>query len=1067
MKRIIAWFADNGVATNLLMSLIVVAGVVTLFGIKQEVFPEFSAETVVVRVPYPGAAPEEVEEGIVIRIEENIQDLDGIEEIRSIAGENLATVLVEAERGADVQRLLNDVKSRVDSIDTFPEEAEKPIIEEPVIRKQVLEVALSGDADEYTLKRLGERLRDDLTALPGVNQVELVSVRPYEISIEVSEEALRRWGLTFDQVAEAIRRASLDLPGGKVSTAGGEILLRSQRQAYVGREFEELPLLSLPDGSRLHVGDVATVVDGFADAERWAVFDGKPAVLVQVFRTGDQSALEVGDAVDRYLIDARARMPEGVELTVWQDRTRILESRLDLLLENGRAGFALVVLVLALFLKLRLAGWVSLGIPISFLGAIALMPTLDVSINMVSLFAFLVVLGIVVDDAIVVGENIYTHYQNGEAGLTAAVEGTAEVITPVVFAVLTSVAAFAPLLAVSGVMGKIMRVIPLIVIPTLLFSLVESLLILPNHLSHLEHDGRPDRRHPIAKGWRQLQAAFARALRFVIERSYKPTIEWTLEWRYLTLATILTLLLVTLGVVGGGWIKFEFMPSVEADNTAAYLTLPQGTPAEETSRRLAQVENAARQLAGELDEKYGGRPIRHIMTTIGDQPFRTAAGHAAFDVSADFSAGHKGEVNLELAPAEERQITSTEIASLWRSRTGTIPDAVEMVYSSSLFSSGEAINIEVSGPDVDRLRRFAARLREELATYPGVQDVSDSFRAGKKELELSVTAEAEAAGLSQAELARQVRQAFYGEEAQRIQRGRDEVKVMVRFPEAHRRSLADLENLRLRTPDGGEIPFGTAAAIASSRGPASIQRTDRRRVINVTADVDRIRGNANEVISDLRVHVLPRLLADFPEIRYSLAGEQEEQRESLAGLTQGFLIALIVIYALLAIPFKSYLQPLIVMSAIPFGLIGAILGHLVMGKNLSLLSMFGLVALTGVVVNDSLVMVDFINRAYRGGMPLSAAIRTAGAARFRPILLTSLTTFAGLTPLLLERSMQAQFLIPMAISLAFGVLFATFITLVLVPSLYAILEDFTGLFRGARERHSGAGVGVAEPAVES
>ena len=1064
MKRIIAWFADNGVAANLLMSLIIVTGVITLFGIKKEVFPEFSAETVVVRVPYPGAAPEEVEEGIVVRIEEKIQDLDGIKEIRSIAGENIATVLVEAERGANVQRLLNDVKSRVDGIDTFPEEAEKPIIEEPVIRKQVLEVAISGAADEHTLKRLGERLRDNLTALPGVNQVELVSVRPYEISIEVSEEALRRWGLTFHQVAQAIRRTSLDLPGGKVSTEGGEILLRTQGQAYVGREFEELPLLTLPDGTRLHVGDVATVVDGFADAEQWSVFDGKPAVLVQVFRTGDQSALEVADEVDAYLVEARAQMPEGVELTVWQDRTRILESRLDLLTKNGRAGFALVVLVLALFLKLRLAGWVSLGIPISFLGAIALMPFLDVSINMVSLFAFLVVLGIVVDDAIVVGENVYTHYQKGKAGLAAAVDGTTEVITPVVFAVLTSVAAFAPLLAVSGVMGKIMRVIPLIVIPTLLFSLVESLLILPNHLSHLEHDGKQERQNPIARGWRRLQSAFTNGLRFVIERSYKPTLEWTLEWRYLTLAAMVAMLLVTFGVAGGGWIKFEFMPSVEADNTAAYLTMPQGTPAHETARRLAQVENTAREIARELDEQYGGQPIRHLMTTIGDQPFRTAAGHAAFDISADFSASHKGEVNLELAPAEEREITSSEIASLWRQRTGTIPDAVEMVYSSSLFASGEAINIEASGPDVDRLRQFAALLREELGTYPGVQDISDSFRAGKRELELAITAEAEAVGLSQADLARQVRQAFYGEEAQRIQRGRDEVKVMVRFPEAHRRSLGDLENLRLRTPGGGEVPFSTAAHITSSRGPASIQRTDRRRVINVTADVDRIRGNANEVIADLEANVLPTLLADFPEIRYSLAGEQEEQRESMAGLAKGFLIALMVIYALLAIPFKSYFQPFIVMSAIPFGLIGAILGHLVMGKNLSLLSMFGLVALTGVVVNDSLVMVDFINRAYRGGMPLADAIRTAGAARFRPILLTSLTTFAGLTPLLLERSMQAQFLVPMAISLAFGVLFATSITLVLVPSLYAILEDFKRVFRSALGRQPAPKVPVAEPA---
>lgn len=1042
MRRIIAWFADNGVAANLLMVLMIAMGALTLIGVKQEVFPEFDAETVVVRVPYPGAAPEEVEEGVVVRIEERIQDLEGIKEIRSVAAENFATVFVEAVEGSDIQKLLNDVKSRVDAIDTFPEEAEKPTIEQPIIRRQVLEIALSGRADERTLKRLGERLRDELTALPGITQVELVSVRPYEISIEVSEEALRRWGLTFSQVAEAIRRSSLDLPGGKVETRGGEILLRTEGQAYIGREFEDLPLLTLGDGTRLDIGDVATVVDGFADADQWSRFDGRPAVLVQVFRTGDQAALTIAATVEEYLEDARTRMPEGIDLTIWQDRTRILQSRLDLLIRNGRAGFILVLLVLALFLKLRLAGWVALGIPISFLGAIALMPVLDVSINMVSLFAFIVVLGIVVDDAIVVGENIYTRYQQGAAGLSAAVSGTTEVVTPVVFAVLTSVAAFAPLLAVSGVMGKIMRVIPLIVIPTLLFSLVESLLILPNHLSHLHHGDGDRPRTFVGRAWERVQTAFARGLDFAIRRSYEPSVAWAIRWRYLTLAGMVAVLLITIGIVAGGWIHFTFMPAVEADNSAAYLTMPQGTPAVSTADMLRQIETAAFELAAELEQEYGDQPIRHVMTTVGAQPFRSAAGHAAFSLSADGSSSHLGEVNLELSPAEERLVTSTEVATRWREKVGSIPDAVELVYSSSLFSTGEAINIELSGADVGRLRSFAVALRDELATYPGTQDISDSFRAGKKELELRITPEAELAGLTHAELARQVRQAFYGEEVQRIQRGRDEVKVMVRYPESQRRSLGDLEELRLRTPTGSELAFATAAQIAVARGPAAIQRTDRRRVINVTADVDKLRGNANEIIGDLEGSVLPRLRQDFPGISYSFAGEQQEQRDSLRGLARGFSIALLAIYALLAIPFKSYFQPIIVMSAIPFGLIGALLGHVVMGKNLSLLSMFGIVALTGVVVNDSLVMVDFINRSYRGGLPLAKAIRTAGIARFRPILLTSLTTFAGLTPLLLERSMQAQFMVPMAVSLAFGVLFATFITLILVPALYAILEDF-------------------------
>ncbi len=1053
---VIGWFANNGVAANLLMILIVVGGAVTLLGVKQEVFPEFSSDVVSVRVPYPGAAPEEVEEGVVVRVEERLQSLEGIKEIRSTASENMGTILVEAQQGADLQKLLNDVKSRVDGIDTFPEEAEEPVIEEAVLRRNVVQVAISGDTDERTLKRLADRIREDLLAIPGITQVGLRATREYEISIEVSEEALRKWGLTFAEVAGAVRRSSLDLPGGRVSTAGGDILLRTEGQAYRGEEFERLPLLTLADGSRVELGDVARVVDGFAETDRWSRFDGKPAALVTVSRVGDQSALDIAAKVQGYLEEARPRVPEGIELTVWLDRTRDLRSRLDLLLKNGLMGFLLVVLVLALFLKLQLAAWVSLGIPISFLGAIAFMPSLDVSVNMISLFAFIIVLGIVVDDAIIVGENIYSHHLNGSEKLEAAVNGTREVLVPVVFAVLTGIAAFAPLLAVTGTIGKIMRVVPLIVIPTLIFSLLESLLILPHHLSHLKR--RREKVHTgLSRYWYATQAAVARGLELAIRRVYQPVLERALEWRYLTVAAMAALLIITAGTVAGGWVRFNFMPAIEANNIAGFLTMPQGTPAADTARALERLEVAARELAEELDEEYGGHPVRHSLSSIGDQPFRNSEGPGSLTVAADSSAAHLGEVNLELAPAEERAIGSSEIARRWRHKVGAIPDAVELTYTASLFSSGEAINIELSGPDVERLRRFATSLKDELRSYPGVQDIADSFRAGKKELELTVTPAAEAAGLTQAELARQVRQAFYGEEAQRIQRGRDEVKVMVRLPEEDRHSLRALESLRLRTAEGDEIPFSAAATAELNRGPAAIQRKNRRRIVNVTADVDVNRGNANEIIADLRTAVLPRLLADHPGVRYSLEGEQQEQRETMIGLAKGFGVAMLVIYALLAVPFKSYFQPLIVMSAIPFGLIGAVWGHLVMGLDLAILSMFGVVALTGVVVNDSLVMVDFINRSYRAGTPLAQAIRTAGSSRFRPILLTSLTTFVGLSPLLLERSLQAQFLVPMAVSLAFGVLFATFITLLLVPSVYAIQEDLRALWQRLLRRDAETG----------
>ena len=1062
MKRVITWFAENGVAANLLMVFIIAIGVMTIGTIRQEVFPEFSTDVVSVVVPYPGAAPEEVEEGVVIRVEEAVQDLEGIKRITSTANENAGAVLIEIDNGVDINKMLNDVKGRVDGIDTFPEEAEEPQIEEVIARQQTLDVAISGDADERSLKRLGERVRDDLVAIPGITQVVLAAVRPDEISIEVSEEALRRYGLTLDEVANAVRRSSIDLPGGKVETAGGEVLLRTEGQVYRGTEFEQIPIRTSQDGRRLLLGEVAHVVDGFADADRWSRFNGKPAVVVQVFRVGDQAALDIAGKVREYVETMQNQVPEGIELTVWQDNSLILRSRLDTLISNGRTGFILVLLVLALFLKLRLAGWVSLGIPISFLGAFAMMPHFGVSVNLLSLFAFIVVLGIVVDDAIIVGENIYSHFQRGSEGIKAAVDGAYEVGTPVVFAVLTSVAAFAPLLMVSGVFGKLMRVIPVVVICCLAFSLIESLLVLPNHLSHLKH-GEQNRSSRLGQLWQRVQRGFSQGLERVIERGYRPLIQRAIAWRVSTVAIAITLLMLTFSLVTAGWIKFNFFPPIEADNVAAYLTMPQGTPASVTAEAIDEIERVALDLQREYSDDES-EPIRHILTSIGNQPYRSAqtAGPGA---PQDLSATHVGEVTLELAPSEERTISSGDLANIWRERVGPIADAVELAYSASLLSSGAAIDVQLSGRDIESLRTYSERLKSELAQFPGVRDITDTYRAGKQELELQITAEAEAAGLTQIDLARQVRQAFFGEEAQRIQRGRDDVKVMVRFPREDRRALGNLESMRLRTTTGAEIPFATAADVSSSRGPASIRRTDRNQVINVQADVNIEEGNANEIIAALEEEVLPQISADIQGVRASFEGEQQQQRDLLGELGRGFMLALLAIYALLAIPFKSYLQPLIVMSAIPFGIIGAIWGHIFMGMDLAILSMFGIVALTGVVVNDSLVMVDFINRSRRGGMTVTEAIAEAGSRRFRPILLTSLTTFVGLTPLILEKSLQAQFLIPMAVSLAFGVLFATLITLFLVPCLYAILEDLRALFSSDASRREPIASGFeAEPA---
>ena len=1037
MMAAIAWFARNTVSANLLMILILGIGAMTISKLRIEIFPEFSADMISVSVVYPGAAPAEVEEAICVRIEEAVQGLEGIKEISSTASENVGTVNIEVRQGFDLRKLLDDVKSRVDAIDTFPDEAEEPTSREIVISREVIYVAISGDTDERSLKVVGEQVRDEISALPDVTQVALLSARPYEIAIEVSESALRQYRLTFNEIAQAIRRSSLDLPGGSIRSTGGEILLRTKGQAYVGQDFENLVLRARPDGTHLLLKDVARVIDGFAETDQFARFDGKPAVIVKVSRVGDENALQIAADVKAYISEAQTRVPEGILLTTWTDFSRILKGRLDLMLRNGWMGFLLVLLSLTLFLRFRLAFWVALGIPIAFLGAIGLMPSIDASINLISLFGFIVVLGIVVDDAIIVGENIHRHQQMGKRGLQAAIDGAQEVAIPVIFAVLTSIAAFSPLLMVPGQMGKFMKLIPQIVILALIFSLIESLLVLPAHLAHAgaQNEDNKDTR------WRRFQDFFSGGLIRFVRDVYRPLLDRALEWRYVTLSLGIATLFLTIGLVGGGWIKFVFFPPVDADNVLAVLEMPRGTPAEVTAEAIARIEKAAMEIREEVEAEVPEQVFKHMLASVGDQPSVRIQQQNTGGSANSFSAGHLGEVNTELTPAEDRSVSASEIAKRWRERVGPIPDATTLTYSSNLFSLGEPINVQFAGQSYEELLAVAAKLKARLTEYPGVSDISDSFRPGKKEVKLTLTRAAETLGLTLADLGRQVRQAFFGEEAQRFQRGRDDVKVMVRYPASERRSLGDLEQMRIRTPSGAEIPFSIAAEAEIGRGFASIQRKNRQRVVNVTADVDVKVGNANEIIADLTANVLPEILADHPRVHYSLEGQQREQAETMSGLGGSFLVALMMIYILLAIPFKSYAQPLIVMSAIPFGVVGAVWGHLIMGMDLTMLSMFGLVALTGVVVNDSLVMVDFINRNREGGKGLSESIREAGAQRFRPILLTSITTFLGLTPILLERSLQAQFLIPMAISLGFGVLFATFVTLLIVPVLYLILED--------------------------
>ena len=1046
MKALITWFARNHVVANLLLFVIVASGIFTLGTLKMEVFPEFSLDTVSVTAEYRGAAPEEIEEAICLRIEEAIQGLEGIKQIRSTAQQGRGSVTAEIHLGYDVRSLMDDIKTQVDAIDTFPDDVEKPIVQELSARYQVINVSVSADADLLTLKQLGVRVREDIKALPEVSHADLLSAPPYEISIEVSEEALRRWGLTFDRVANVVRTFSVDLPGGSVKTRTGEVLLRTNGQAYRGEEFERLPLLRRPDGTRIHLRDVATVVDGFEDVTLSAMLDGKPSVVVKVFRVGDQNAIRVAEAVNEYVEQVRPTLPAGVEIATWQDSARLLKSRIDLLVRNAMTGLTLVFIVLALFMRLRLAFWVSIGIPVSFLGAIALMPILGVSINMMSLFSFILVLGIVVDDAIVVGENIHTTQVRTGKGTVGAIRGTYQVLVPVAFGVMTTMAAFSPMLFVPGIMGKIVRVFPLIILPTLFFSLVESNLILPCHLRHFKKRRTRRATHPVARAWNVFFDMFSSGLARFVRRVYQPALRVALEWRYLTLSVAMALILATAGMVGAGKIRWILFPNVESNSVVAFLTMPMESPVSVTATGVDVLTRSASELRREIESESDSDQVRHIMSSVGEHPFREVQSGPASDGSS-FRGENLGEVHIELVPAELREITAEEVAARWREKVGQIPGAIELTITSDLIGGGKAIDLQFSAPDLDTLVEVAEITKAHLAGYPGVIEVTDTYRGGKPEINLSLTSEGEALGLTLQDLGRQVRQGFFGEEAQRIQRGRDEVRVMVRYPRQDRRTVAALEQMRVRTPTGDEVPFSTVAVGSLGRGPTSITRVDRRRSVNVQAEVDEAITSGGAVSSAMEVEFLPQLAAQYPGLAYSFEGDEADFAESIDGLARGLAAALFVMFAMLAIPLRSYVKPAIIISSIPFGMVGAIWGHWLLGMDVSFLSLCGMVALAGIVVNDGLVLVSFIEGFRREQGNLREAVVLAGQARFRAIVLTSLTTAAGVTPLMLEKSIQAQFLIPMAVALSSGVLFATVVTLVMVPTLYLVLEDLRAVAR--------------------
>lgn len=1027
------------------MLIVLVMGVVQWGKLKKEIFPETGVDIISIQVPYPNAAPEEVASGVCLPVEEAIQDVDGVKRITSTSSESIGLVNVEVESGFELRNVMDDVKTRIDAITNLAENAEEPTIQELLLKVQVLSVAVTAETDEKTLRELAERVRDELIASDSITQVSLAGVRNYEISIEVSEQTLLEYGLTFEQVANAVRASSLDLPSGSVRTSGGEIMFRTAQKRYTAAEFRDITVVTQADGQRVLLGDLAEIVDGFEDVYVKTRLDGKSAILVNVFRVGNEDTRGVADAAKDVIERAEAFLPGGVKLEIWNDTSVYLKGRMGLLAKNGTFGLILVFLVLALFLRPSLAALVSIGIPVSFAGAIMMMPWLGVSINMISLFGFILVLGIVVDDAIVVGENVYRRMREGEDPKLAAPRGTHEVGVIVIFGILTTAVAFTPMLGLTGVSGKIWPNIPLIVIPTLMFSLLQSKFILPAHLSLLP---KLDPNRPVG-AFTRFRHLFSHGLERFVDKFYRPLLRVALHNRYVVLSIFVALLGISGAFVKGGWIKFEFFPEVEAELISAKLAMAKGVPAETTAAAVKKIEAAAKQLGAKFQDETGSSVIRHMLASVGTQPFQIG-----FDaVGGPPSGDHLGEVSIELSEAKLRSVMASDLTAKWRELVGGIPGAEELTFRTESGAGGNAIDLEIAGRDIKTLEIVSREIQDQLAKYGWVTDIADNNRAGKRQLKLeSLTPQAEALGLRLVDVARQVRQGFYGEEVQRLQRGRHEVKVMVRYPQDERRSLENLDQMMIRLADGSEVPFGQVAVASYGRGYSTVERAEGKRAIKISADIDKgnPKASATKVAEEMQNVHLPRLASEYPGVTFSFLGEQKDQRESVVEIQNKFYIALLIMYVLMAIPLRSYIQPAIVMSVIPFGLVGAIAGHIIMGENLSIMSMCGIVALAGVVVNDSLVLVDYVNRELAKGRGVIDAAWEAGAARFRPILLTSLTTFAGLTPMLLETDLQAKFLIPMAISLSFGILFATVITLFLVPCIYIMLEDVKGLFKRTR-----------------
>ena len=1032
MKRVMAAFARNTVFANIVLVLIFLAGGIATMSMIRENFPEFSLDMITISVSYPGADPEEVEEGISRKIEEAIEGLEGIKQYTTQSSENVGTAAIEVKEDYDVSDVLEKVKSKVNAISSFPVDAERPIITELILKNPVMLLYFSGDMSERRIKEWSERIKDEIQQLSEVSQVEIFGAREYEIGIEVSEERLREYGLTFNMVVDAIRRSSLNLAGGTVRTRGEEIRVRTMGRKYTGEALSSIVVLARPEGEIITLDRLAFINDGFTEDPINALINGEPSVLLIVYKTQEEDALVVSEAVQRYLLHKELLLPDGANIKIFYDNTDMLRSRIDLLVRNGIIGLIIVFILLWCFLNARLSFWSGMGIPISIAGALAILWAVGGTINMISLFGLIMVLGIVVDDAIVVSEAIYFHRKQGKPPLKAAVDGVSEVGMPVIAAVITTIVAFIPLLYVGGIMGKFIAIMPVVVIACLVVSLLECFLLLPAHLSHLpDPNVRDNNLNPLTRRLEVVHHLTSSGMEWFVARIYTPLLSKALYWRYISFCIAISILLLTIGLIKGGILKFEVFPEIDGFIMTSTVEFPSGTPPDVTEQAIEQIDAALLRLAKHNQTRSGDPLIQDRLSLVGQTLEDTPK-----------SGPHLGSVQAILLDSERRGIHSKDLMVQWEKEIGPIPGVKSLTFTGlQAGPPGAPIEIWLQGNNMNDILAAADDLMDRLRKFEGVYQIRSDFSQGKNEMRLELKPEARTLGLTVDDLARQIYAGYYGDEAVRLQRGRDDIRIKVRYTADERSRISDLERVRIRTRNGHEVPLMSVADISFAPGYSTITRTDGMRRVAISAGVDTTKANANEIFSELSSNFFPQLKRRYPELHVALQGEQKKMRESFDSLYVGYPLAILGIFIIIATMFRSYTQPFIIIFTVPFGIIGAVMGHLLLGYNLSIMSIFGMVALTGVVVNDAIVLIERINENIAEGMPFFDAILNGGARRFRAIFLTSLSTVGGLAPLIMETDLQAKFLIPMALSIAAGIAFATVLTLVLVPSLLALLSD--------------------------